>query len=67
MITYKGFHYYMSIEEEEDNRKYYHYAVRNLNNQRDMVLLGGDSYERMTWDQFMEEVDLHLASSPFHM
>ena len=67
MYHHRDFHYYLSIEEEEDNRKNYHYAIRLTSAMRDQVLLQQDPYGDMAQQDFERLVDDLYATTPFHL
>lgn len=54
-IEHGHFYYHLSVEEEEDNIKYYHYAVNKDN--RNRILLNYSPYDTMTRMAFRECVE----------
>ena len=54
-IEHGHFYYYLSVEEEDDNIKYYHYAVNKEN--RNRILLDYSPYDTMTRTAFRECVE----------
>jgi len=68
MITwnYGEWRYWPDIDENTDIKEIGHYAVRVRANERDLMLLQADTYTWMTESEFIVQVDLQCASSPFH-
>jgi len=54
-IEYGHFYYHLSVEEEDDNIKYFHYAVNKEN--RSKILLDYSPYDVMTRTAFRECVE----------
>ena len=67
IAPYRDFHYFLSVEMEEDNRKNYHYAVRNKTNERDMALLNADPYTSITQEDFNRLVDEMYETSAWRL
>lgn len=63
--TYGEWRYWPDIDDDIDNKKILHYAVRNRPNEKDMVLLQADPYTWLTESEFQKQVDLQCTSSPF--